>query len=82
MSSIDMFMRGLSSDEMDEVVGGLGNASVFAQSVSGAGSSLDVDITAFLTTSNTSASAGISADIVSIVGVNNDLFLNAFAQVT
>jgi hypothetical protein len=71
----------LTPDEMNEVVGGLGLAFVTAQSTSGAGSSLDVDIFADLTTSNTTALADISADVVSIVGVNNTLALNAFALV-
>jgi hypothetical protein len=76
----DMMIRELTSAKTNEVVGGVGTATVSSLARSGAGSTLSVSGTFTLATTNTSAFAAIS-ETVSATGPNNRLSIAASASV-
>jgi hypothetical protein len=77
----DMYARELTSDETNEVAGGTGNALVQLTGVSGTASTLTIDGTATLATSNTTALAVLTANIHA-AGANNSVSLASAASVT
>jgi hypothetical protein len=78
----DMMMRELTYAETSEVAGGVGTATVFAATQSGAGSSLTSSNGAFfLATTNTSAVAVVSSNFAA-TGANNLIVMQAVAQVS
>jgi len=77
----DMMMRELTYAETNEVAGGTGFASVSAFQQSGSASSSFLSGNFSVSTTNTSASAFISANNIAEAGANNQLALSAFASV-
>jgi len=77
----DMFVRELTSDETNEVAGGVGTAQVLLAAQSGAASTLSVTGAAALQTSNTTALAALTATIAA-TGANNTVVLQAIGIVS
>jgi hypothetical protein len=77
----DMYVRELTFDETNEVVGGTGLAQLTIIQSSGAASTQTVNATTTLVTSNTAASVAATLGIVA-AGANNALTAQAITIVT
>ena len=77
----DMYVRELTSDETNEVAGGLGTAAVQLTGQTGAASTLTINGTATLATTNTTALAILTANVAA-TGANNTVSLVSVATVT